>query len=205
MNPPVPRSSRGPKPKPNIREKLLCAGLALLHANGYSASGIQQIVDVAGVPKGSFYNYFASKEAFCAEIVDLYFEQHLPELRALLRDPHRPPLDRLRGYFADRMGGFQNGGYLRGCLLGNLSLEMADQSELLRARLAAHFQTWCGLLAECIASAQNTGGVRCRLPAEVLAGFVLNSWEGALLRMRVEKSAAPLHAFMQVVFDELLV
>jgi len=205
MNPSAPRSRRGPKPKPNIREQLLCAGLALLHANGYSASGIQQIVDAAGVPKGSFYNYFDSKEAFCVEIIDLYFEQHLPELRALLRDPHRPPLDRLRGYFADRMGGFQSAGYLRGCLMGNLSLEMADQSELLRARLAAHFQTWSGLLAECIADAQKTGGVRCRLPAEVLAGFVLNSWEGALLRMRVEKSAAPLHEFMQIIFEELLV
>jgi len=195
----------GPKPKLHLREHLLCVGLDLLHANGYSASGIQQIVDAAGVPKGSFYNYFASKEGFCRDIIDLYFGRHLPELRALLHNPQIPPLERLRGYFAERIASFQANGYVRGCLLGNLSLEMADQSELLRARLAAHFQTWNGLLAECIADAQKTGGIRCRLPAVLLAGFVLNSWEGALLRMRVEKSAAPLHAFMQVVFEEILV
>jgi len=195
----------GPKPKPHIREHLLCVGLDMLHANGYSASGIQQIVDAAGVPKGSFYNYFASKEAFCGDIIDLYFERHLPELRVLLRNPQIPPLERLRGYFAERIDGFQANGYSRGCLMGNLSLEMADQSDMLRARLAVHFRTWSELLAECIASAQDTGCIPCRLPAALLAGFVLNSWEGALLRMRTEKSAAPLHEFMQVVFAGLLV
>jgi len=195
----------GPKPKPHIREHLLCVGLDLLHAKGYSASGVQQIVDAAGVPKGSFYNYFASKEAFCRDMIDLYFDHHLPELRALLRNPQVPPLERLHGYFAQRIASFQANGYARGCLLGNLSLEMADQSDMLRARLAAHFRTWSELLAECIASAQDTGSIPCRLPAALLAGFVLNSWEGALLRMRAEKSAAPLHEFMQVVFGVLLV
>lgn len=176
----------------------------MLHEAGYAATGIKEIVDAAEVPKGSFYNHFESKEAFGKEVVDFYFGQGLTELRALFENNDVPPLVRLRTYFDQRLQGFQATGYVRGCLLGNLSLEVADHSALIRDSLATHFRTWSGLFETCIAEAQKTGAISNRQPASLLAQFILNSWEGALLRMRADKSDAPLREFIDVVFSSLL-
>jgi TetR/AcrR family transcriptional repressor of nem operon len=195
---------RGPKPRPETRENLLRTGVRLLHGTGFAATGIKEIVDAAQVPKGSFYNHFPSKEAFGAEAVDFYFGRGLPGLRELLTDPSVPPLERLRAYFTSRTQRFQESGHVRGCMLGNFSLEVADQSDVIRARLSAHFQTWASLFEHCIAQAQAAGVIRNPLPADLLAGFLLDSWEGALLRMRAEKSTAPLERFAAVAFQSIL-
>ncbi len=177
----------------------------MLHETGYSATGIKDIVDAAKVPKGSFYNHFESKESFGREVVDVYFDQGLTELRSLLDDSNIAPLPRLKAYFSERIRGYKNAGYVRGCMLGNLSLEVADHSEMIRDRLTQHFRTWSDLFEACISEAQDSGAISNRTPAPLLAQFLLNSWEGALLRMRTEKSDAPLNEFIEVVFGSVLV
>lgn len=199
-----PTVRRGPKPKPGTRGTLVQAGLGIMHADGYAATGIQAIVEEAGVPKGSFYNHFASKEAFGAEVIDAYSERTQTKLRDILSDPARAPLARLEAYFDDRIAAFREAGHVRGCLMGNFSAEAADHSPLIRERLAGHFAAWTRLIEACIAEAQADGSAARRFPASLLADFVMNSWEGALLRMRVEKSDAPLLAFRQIVFGGLL-
>ncbi len=201
---PAPAARRGPKPKPRTRDDLVQAGLALLHAEGYAASGIQGIVASVGVPKGSFYNHFASKEAFGAEVIDAYFDGAHARLRAFLSGADRPPLERLRAYFDDLIDGLRASGFVRGCLMGNFSAEIADHSPLIREHLVRHFETWGGLFERCIAEAQGAGELDHQLPAALLARFLLSAWEGALLRMRAEKSEAPLSEFMHVVFGKLL-
>jgi TetR/AcrR family transcriptional repressor of nem operon len=172
---------------------------------GYAAAGIKDIVDGAQVPKGTFYNHFDSKEAFAKEVVDLYFGQNLPEMRASLENDKISPLVRLRTFFELAAQGFESTGYKRGCLLGNLSLEVADHSVLIRDSLATHFRTWGRLLEACIAQAQKDGAISNRQPASLLAQFVLNSWEGALLRMRADRHTAPLNEFIEVVFKSVLI
>lgn len=196
---------RGPKPKPHTRDSLIRAGVQMLHDVGYTATGIKDVVDAAEVPKGSFYNHFESKESFGAEVVDFYFESGFDELRQLLTNGAVAPVERLRAYFEVRILGYEAAGFVRGCMLGNLSLEVADHSALIRERLGAHFKTWSGLIEDCIAEAQQRGDISNRMRASMLAQFLLNSWEGALLRMRVEKSDTPLRDFVKVVFDSLLV
>ncbi|WP_241048490.1 TetR/AcrR family transcriptional regulator [Achromobacter xylosoxidans] len=177
----------------------------LLHSEGYNATGIKEIVDAAGVPKGSFYNHFESKEAFGAEVVNSYFSSGWPELERLLTNPEMPPLARLRTYFISRRDIFGAGEFTRGCMLGNMSLEVADHSEQVRDRLAVHFETWAELLERCIVEAKLTGAIKNPANPAALARFVLNSWEGALLRMRVDKSTAPLDDFIEIVFSFVLV
>ena len=87
--------------RPSAKEQLIAAGLAILHERGFNGSGVQDITDAAGVPKGSFYNHFESKEAFAAEVLEHYWRQGSCSL-AMLSDERVPPLDRLRGYF-DKM------------------------------------------------------------------------------------------------------
>lgn len=205
MNPNPTSARRGPKPRPHVRDNLVAAGARMLHEAGYAATGVKDIVDAAGVPKGSFYNYFASKEDFAAETVDHYFGRGLPGLRAALEDESVAPLDRLKAHFEQFSGRYRGNGFVRGCMMGNLSAEVADHSSLIRERLADHFATWGDLIEQCIADAQRTGAIRSNLPAGDLAHFILNSWEGALLRMRVEKNDVPLRQFIDIVFGHLLV
>jgi TetR/AcrR family transcriptional repressor of nem operon len=89
-------------------------------------------------------------------------------------------------------------------VLGNFSAETVDHSELIRQHVAAHFSRWSEVIAACLAEAQRDGTLTSELPAGTLADFILNSWEGALLRMRAERSGAPLETFKHMVFDVLL-
>ena len=125
-------AKRGPKPKPDTHNNLLQAGLQMIHAEGYSASGIQGIVERADVPKGSFYTYFASKEAFGTEVINLYSERSQVKLRDFLCNRETAPLARLEAYFDDRIAAFRSFNYTRGCLLGNFSAEAADHSTTIR-------------------------------------------------------------------------
>lgn len=195
---------RGPKPNVQMREKLIEAGLKEIRANGFAATGIQKIVDDIKVPKGSFYNYFDSKEAFGAEISDRYSEQALTRLTGFLADSEKPPLRRLKAYFDDRAASFALRGFAQGCVLGNFSAETVDHSELIRQHVAAHFRRWSEVIAACLAEAQRDGTLAGELSAAVLADFILNSWEGALLRMRAERNGAPLETFKCMVFEVLL-
>ena len=85
-------------PKPNVRDKLLAAGLETMHCRGFNGCSVQDITQAAGVPKGSFYNHFESKEALGAELLDLYWQKATPALR-ILSDEALPPLERLKRYF----------------------------------------------------------------------------------------------------------
>jgi TetR/AcrR family transcriptional repressor of nem operon len=195
---------RGPKPNPDTRSNLVQVGLRMIHAEGYAATGIQSIVEGADVPKGSFYNHFASKEAFGAEVLDAYSDRRQDQLRAFLCNADVAPLVRLESYFDDRIKALRAANYLRGCLLGNFSAEVADHSALIREHLAKHFEAWSRIFESCIAEAQEQGAIGDQFPAALLARFVLNSWEGALLRMRAEKSDAALVEFKEVIFGKLL-
>jgi TetR/AcrR family transcriptional repressor of nem operon len=199
-----PAARRGPKPKPDTRYNLVQAGLRMIHAEGYAATGIQSIVESVDVPKGSFYNHFASKEAFGAEVIDAYFDRGLDKLRTFLCNAEAAPLDRLEAYFDDRIDAFRAAGFVKGCLLGNFSAEVADHSALLREHLVEQFGAWGRFFENCIAEAQAQGTVDDQFPAALLGRFVLNSWEGALLRMRAEQSDAPLIEFKEVVFGKIL-
>jgi TetR/AcrR family transcriptional regulator, transcriptional repressor for nem operon len=195
---------RGPKPKPDTRHNLLQAGLRMIHTEGYSASGIQGIVERADVPKGSFYTYFASKEAFGTEVIDLYSERGQVKLRDFLCNREAAPLARLEAYFDDRIAAFRSSNYDRGCLLGNFSAEAADHSTSIRDSLAGHFRAWSAIIESCLLEARDQGAFSNEFPAALLADFIFNSWEGALLRMRAEKSDGPLLAFKQMIFGGIL-
>jgi TetR/AcrR family transcriptional repressor of nem operon len=121
-----------------------------------------------------------------------------------VRSMNQSPLARLESYFDDRIEALRASNYTRGCLLGNFSAEAADHSALIRESLAKHFGAWSSLFEKCIAEAQEQGTIGNQFPAASLASFIFNSWEGALLRMRVEKSDAPLIEFKEIIFGKLL-
>jgi len=190
--------------KPNVREKLLDAGVEIFHRCGFNGCGVQEITEAAGVPKGSFYNHFASKEALGAAVLDRYWQQRGGATLRILEDGEFRPRERLRRHFAAMAANMAKGGYTGGCLIGNLGAELSDQSKLVCERLVAVFAGWTGAVETCIRQAQREGDIRADCDAGVLAAFLINSWEGAVLRAKVDKNAAPFEEFDEVVFGRLL-
>ena len=192
-----------PRPaNPEVRRRLLDAGLALVHARGFSASGVKDITDAAGVPKGSFYAYFPSKEAFAAGILEHYWSDIETRLLPILSSVEAgagTAQQRITRFFHCLADDHEAGDFLLGCLVGNLSLELGGSSEQVRAQLVHILDRWDEALTGCLRSGQDgAGDVRADLDAAELAAMLIESWEGAALRGKVTRSRAPYERFEQV-------
>jgi TetR/AcrR family transcriptional regulator, transcriptional repressor for nem operon len=187
-------------PKASLRENILDAGLRVMFRKGYVGSGVRDIVAAAGAPQGSFTNHFRSKEAFAGEVLERYFA-HLKGLVAeALDDKALTPRARLRRYLDIITARLASDEFMRGCLIGDFSIEAAPYSETMRNRLAEIFIEWRAPFAACIAEAQAAGEIAATFSPDDLADFLLASWEGAILRMKVERNAAPLERFKAIAF-----
>jgi TetR/AcrR family transcriptional repressor of nem operon len=186
--------------KASHRDRILDAGLKVMFHKGYIGSGVRDIVAEASAPQGSFTNHFRSKEIFAREVLDRYFD-HLKGLVAqVLDDRSMSPRQRLRRYLDIISERLKVDEFRRGCLIGDFSLEAAPQSEMLRERLAAIFTEWRAPFAACIAEAQTAGEIAPTFTPDDLAEFLLASWEGAILRMKVERGPEPLERFKRIAF-----
>lgn len=190
--------------KDTTKMALLKTGARFFREKGYNHTGIQEVLQTTGVPKGSFYYYFKSKEDFGLEIIDNDASEHNWVLDSYLNDETLNPLTRLRRYFEAKSEEFTSLQCREGCLLGNLGQELADQNERFRLRLEEIFAQWRDRYVECLQQAQDAGEISPHLDVRVLGEFCLNSWEGALQQMKVSKSPTPLKAFITVMFDLVL-
>lgn len=188
--------------KPSVRDEILFAGLKTLHARGFNATSVQDITQAAGVPKGSFYNHFASKEDLGAAVVEQYSAKAAARW-AILRDVSLAPLLRLRRYFETLIAA---GRYpdTPGCLLGNFGAELSDQSPVIRERVSSALADWSDAIAHVIDEAQRDGAVPRDHAPEALATFVINAWEGSVLRAKVEGHRGALDTFLAIVFSKIL-
>jgi TetR/AcrR family transcriptional regulator, transcriptional repressor for nem operon len=187
------------------RDRLLETGLTLMRKHGYGAAGLKEILDAAGVPKGSFYHHFGSKEEFAAAVLDRYVSLADEHCHQVLNNTRQAPLRRLRRYFEDLISMAGQSAPIQGCLLGSMSLEIASDSPRLQTCLSEHFAHWQGPIAQVLREAVTKGDLAASTRPETLAGFVLNSWEGALLRSQADRSDAPLHDFVHFLFNKILV
>ena len=196
----------GSEPAPtSTRDHLIEVGLELMRRHGYGATGLHEILAAAEVPKGSFYHHFGSKEEFAAEVIGRYLALEGTHCEEVFGNVRQAPLKRLRRYFEDLIRGAGQTAPIPGCLLGSLSLEVANVSPLLQGHLNSSFKHWQAAVAAVLHEAMEKGDLPKSTKPEALAGFVLNSWEGALLRSQADKSDGPLKDFLHYMFEELLV
>ena len=189
---------------PNTRDHLLQVGLRRLQYTGYGATGVKEILNDAGVPKGSFYHYFPSKETFAKEVLELHVRRENERAVKLLRDGKAAPLKRLRRYFEELIATYGPKANISGCLIGNLSLEIADHSDSLQSSLHLSFSNWQTTIADTLQEAIARGDLAKSTKPQELAAFLLNSYEGALLRSKADRSSEPLENFMHFAFNVLL-
>lgn len=188
----------------DVRERLLEAGVQTFSKSGFNGCSVQDITEAAGVPKGSFYNHFESKEALGAAALDHYWTEGSRERLQILTRPDLAARERLRVYFEQVATEMAQVDFTCGCLIGNMAAELSDHSPVIAAQLSAIFAGWSRQIGECIREAQAAGDIKSDADPELLATFVLNAWEGAVLRARIEKGDRPLRQFIDTLFTLLL-
>lgn len=190
------------KPKQIKKDKLLDQGVSLLLEKGYHATGLKEILDTVQIPKGSFYTYFNSKEQFAAEAINHYIEPFIQRLTAHLQNPELDGLAALKTYYTELVTEVAQTGFKGGCLLGNLMGEIGDTSPLCRDALLDAVGRYSELQKAALERGQREGKVRMDRSAKAMADLMLNGWQGALLRMKVEQSVEPLKAVCEDLLDD---
>ncbi|WP_298273499.1 TetR/AcrR family transcriptional regulator [Geobacter sp.] len=186
------------------RATIIRIGTDLISRQGFNATGIDAVLKEAGVPKGSFYYYFRSKEEFGLAVIDHFAERYDQRLDTFLNDEEVTPLNRIRNYLESGLARLEQNQCSKGCLIGNLGQELADQNERFRVRLDEIFRSWKERFAACLGEAQRGGGLAPELDSNVVAGFILSGLEGAILRAKVMKSPQPLRDFIETLFATVL-
>jgi TetR/AcrR family transcriptional repressor of nem operon len=175
-----------------------------VHERGFATSGLREITSAAGVAQGSFTNHFSSKEEFGVAVLDHYFDLIKEVLAKTLFDDGRKPKERLAAYFDAMTELFAARGWRHGCMAGNMGLEASEHSEMIRRRLVQIFAEWTPPFAQVIREGQLRRDFRADLDSEETAAALMEAWHGAMLRMKIDRSPAPLARFKQLIFPAVL-
>jgi TetR/AcrR family transcriptional repressor of nem operon len=173
---------------PNVRDSILATGQRIMAGKGYSAVGLNEILSAAGVPKGSFYHYFGSKDAFGEAMLEAYFEDYLAEMDRTLQQPGKTMAARLMDYwtlwqatqsFEDCQGK---------CLAVKLGAEVADLSESMRLVLRRGTQAIVARLTAAIAAGVQDGSLAIEGDAGAVAAGLYQLWLGASVMAKIERT-----------------
>ncbi len=201
---PTPESLTNNEPN-NTRTHLLAIGYQLIAQKGFTAVGIKQILDTAGVPKGSFYHYFASKETFGEAIIKHYFTNYKKRLNAIGNSQNINAQQKLYNYFQNWYDTQQNGCNHEKCLVVKLSAEVADMSEPMRIALDNGRAQTIDWISEQIKAGwvDNSIPPQDNIGAESIAKRWYFAWLGASLIAKISQTNTPLAEVWQMTTTQL--
>lgn len=198
------RSERRRLARGESREAVVRQGTALLTEQGFVSTGIDEVLKLTGVPKGSFYHYFGSKQEFGEAVIDNYLQFFSKRLDRLFGDVDRKPLERLQAFVEEAKHGMAKYNFRRGCLIGNLSQELGGTDDKFGMKLESAFRGWEAQFASCLDEAIACGQLLSGADSQSLARFFWIGWEGAILRAKLMRSTEPLDLFADVYFRRVL-
>ena len=186
------------------RARILEVGAQAIADKSFNSCGLNEILKAAGVPKGSFYHYFGSKEDFGVALIEKASEEFVDFLRPIIGNRRKSPLQRLRAVFETSREHCKANGAARQCLVPKLALETSQLSEPVHAAVKCAYDQWSALLARVIREAQAAGEIGRSQDPDRLANVLVMLWEGATIRMQIDRSLRPVDDFLAFVFDSLL-
>jgi len=190
--------------KQDTKLRILNEAAKIIHCKGFNNTGIQEILNASRVPKGSFYFYFKSKEDFGLQLIDHFQGFILRRMKDQLEASDASPLERLRRFFEGTLEGFRCGALAGGCPIGNLAQELGDSSDKFRMKLGNALDQMEDCVVRCLEEARDQGEIDQSLDPKETANFILNSWEGSILRMKATGGVEPLITFEKMIFDRVL-
>ena len=185
--------------KEKTKNTILEVGKELILNKGYNNVGLNEILKKAQVPKGSFYYYFKSKEDFGIQVIEHYSNSSLEILRSHLLNKNLSPKIRILNFFTEMRSTYASLKWTQGCLIGNCSLELGDLKESFANTLSKELNAWQLIFEHCIKEGQDSGEINTHFSEKELANFMLNAWEGSLLRMKADKSGQPIQVFIKLI------
>ena len=195
-----------PRRSEHTRVALIEAGIEQLSEHGYHGTGIKQILDVVNVPKGSFYNFFASKEAFVAEVIAHYSRNLLRQLTDFVEGEGKvlTPIDQLRSIYRYSLKQYASHEFKKSCLVGAIAIEISAESEMCRLELDKALKSWLHFFSSVFSQAQSQKLVRDDMSAMDMAAVYWSVWEGALMTMKMSADTKPVKKIMELMLETLL-
>jgi len=187
----------------NTYNRIIEKGAALIHRKGYNATGLKEILQKAGVPKGSFYFYFESKEDFGIEVINYFSSTIESFFKQYLLDKTVPPLKRFENLVNFYVKMFEKSNFSLGCPIGNLSLEMADTNKRFKSKLSGVVDNLIVYITLCLKEAQEDGSIRKSIHIDDVAKLIFYGFEGAILHMKLVNSSKPLITFYNSIINYL--
>lgn len=187
------------------KEEMIRSGVSVLTEKGFSTAGINEILKIVGVPKGSFSYYFENKESFGREILIKYDEYFSRKLDFFWGDKELAVKERIRAFVANASYAMTRYDFKRGCLVGNLGQELNTLPKSLVKITCEIFVHWQMKMEILLEEARENGEITRNYDVKYLSRVFWSGWEGAVLRTRLERSVEPLEEFgkffIEVVFD----
>ncbi|MFT6121788.1 MAG: TetR/AcrR family transcriptional repressor of nem operon [Oleiphilaceae bacterium] len=192
-----------PRRSEQTREALITAGIDQISMHGYHGTGIKQILDIVNVPKGSFYNFFNSKEAFVAELIKAYSQNALAKLNTYLHTQGAglSPVEQLRDIYTFGLSEYANSQYQKSCLVGALAADIGAESTLCQQALDKAMRAWLESFSIIFEQAQQIGELRTDVSAKQLASTYWSTWEGSLLKLKVTSNAQAAADTMELMLN----
>lgn len=191
--------------KTEVRDRILDIGVKVIAKKGYNGIGIMEVLNEAKTPKGSFYHYFKNKEDFGVQVINRYSENSLGYINSFLENTSISPLQRIFALFEDVQKIYVKKEFKEGCLLGNSSTELGGQNDYFSTVLENEFLKMENGFIKCLQEAKNQDELKTDMSPEDLASFIVNSWEGVILRMKVTKNLDPIKTFVKFLKAQILI
>lgn len=187
------------------KQEIIKKSIHVMFENGYNGTGVKDLADAAGIPKGSLYNYFENKEDYAKEAMYFYYKEMSKVQFDVLADKNLKPLDRIKNFYAVMIKDFEDESNCNlGCFVGNLTQEMGGVSELLREVAGEIHNDIVQKIKSCLVEAVEKGDLAEGKNIDALAEFIFSSWHGALLRIKASQNKETLDNFYKILVEVLL-
>jgi TetR/AcrR family transcriptional repressor of nem operon len=183
------------------KEDIIALGSELIRKNGYHNVGINEILKICAIPKGSFYNFFSSKEDFIAQSIELYGSKNLDLIRSFLEAKEPSPTQRLRNLYQYMLNINDQEGCNAGCLINNLSIELAGMNAPIAKIIDAQFQEMVVEIAHCVQEGQDLGEITQTFSALYIAEYIHAGIGGAFSRMKAQNNRTYLDKWFAMTFE----
>ena len=186
------------------KEEIFVNSMGIIIRKGYNNTGLTEIIKASGIPKGSFYNYFKSKEDYGLQLLDFFADKIFSHIESYKNNTELSPLNQLHHFFDDFLKYYQESDFMGGCPIGNFAQELGDINENFREKTESIFQKIVEIVSFFLIEAKKQSYIDENIDEYAISNSILNYWQGTLLRLKVSKDSQHYENFLKNIFEILL-